>query len=254
MIYKIIVSFLFLLLIACSEEIPVNNIQASNPDPISSEEQHTSETEYESDGYPKLASYDLDYLLLKNAPEVIDTHKEFLSHAWARANDCEYIKGQKSLTDNQLEIIAERVIQDAISEAYNYPNTFGEVISMKFWPNDYGEAKVGADVRIHHNYYGSRDTSSCNTTKYIPVRHNVYIKRLRNDLTVLLPGSIISKINKDTKNVAVKAIVKYRIEEADYRFKSSVKIIKHNAILEELALYEDNLDEPFKIFSEFELY
>ena len=151
-------------------------------------------------------------------------------------------------------MMADSVLQDAIQESYNYPNTFSEVINVKFIVNEYGEARVNRIVNIRHNYYGGRDNRSCDNTKYIPVRHNVDINSLRNDLVVSLPGSITSKIKEGSRVVDVKAFVKFRIEQAKYRFKSSVKIIKHAAVLEELAFYDNDPDDPFKVFREHEVY
>ncbi len=243
---------------ACSDDNVVDTKQSNTNQTQDSE---TTFNALEDDEYANLNSADLDYLIIKNIPDIFDKYGERFIHNWFRAYDCEYASLVKE-NKNKFNTYGYDLIADVLADKFDYQDKFiawgpGSIILSEQYEN---RGKLSDYVRLNKNgYSGSRiKDNDCPDTKNIYTRHEFVFRRI-NELDIEIPNEVLDSIKNSSKSVQIKLVIKFTIDKTTIRyFRSNNSYrIKQWAYIDELLLYPYSSNfsqEPFLVLTKSELY
>ena len=215
------------------------------------------------DEYTSIHPIELDYLLLKNHPEITQDYQDEFNFRWLRAYDCENSK--KIENDMSLfQVIQSKLIADALDEARSTTNKFKVWGAMTLYVTE-DDRNVWKLKRIAYkrSFTGSRykKDAECRDTKRLNTGHSLRLKKIAKNKTIRLSDDVIDKLDiSRSSRATIYIVVKFTLDESNFEYYEDKKYfkVKHTGEFDEVTFYASKLDmnkkKHFLILSADELY
>ena len=218
---------------------------------------------FEDDEYTSIDSIELDFLLLKNHPDITQDFPDKFNFRWLRAYDCENTKDIEN-DMNLFQQIQTKLISDAIGEARDTTNKFKVWGGMTIYMTE-DDRNVWKLKRIAYktSFRGGRykKDAECKFTKTLNTSHSLKMKQIPKDKTIQLSDEVVDKLTiSRISGARVFVVVKFTLDESNYEYNEDKNYfkVKHRGEFEEVTFYATKHDmndkNNFLILSKDELY